>query len=146
MKKIVCLPSMRSLPSAMSLVSRIDLMLKEHHCERQILPNCMEFRSESSLSVQSYVHQCVLELPEGTSKKSWNLYSTRTLSCYYLHKCIEANPFLKIIVLLGLHILSVHLDIYCSNELLRQGLVHLGHSGVPISCPISRSQWKEFSL
>ena len=64
--------------------------------------------------------------------------TTRTLSCYYLHTSIKSNPFLNIVVLLGLQALSVVLEIYCSNELLRQGLVHIDHSGVPI-CWIGRN-------
>ena len=93
----------------------------------------MELLRGPSIQALSYSHQSVLELHECTLRNFWNLRSTRTSSCYFLHTCVEANHSLKILVLLGLQMLSAILDISYSNELLRQFLAHLDHNVVPIS-------------
>ena len=65
---MVCLPSLLSLPPAMSPVTRIDLMLKNNLYGIQILSHCMELRRDPSVQALSCSHQCVLELHEYPSK------------------------------------------------------------------------------
>ena len=76
----------------------------------------------------------------------WNPRNARTSSCYLHHGCVEANLFLRNLVLLCPRNLSAISALSCPNELLHQIVVLLGHNGAPILWPFWRSLLKEILL
>ena len=83
---------------------------KNNLCGIQPLSTCREY---CNLTHQfgNHVFTCVsLNLHGCTSRNFRNSRNTRTSSCYFLHKCVEANLFLRNLVLLGYKFLLIHFD------------------------------------
>ena len=115
-------------------------------CETQTLSNRQEFKRASSIQAQMLFHQSVPELLENQSRNVWNPRNTRTSSCYFLHGCVEANMFLRNLVLLCPWSVSAISALSCPDELLHQTVVILGYHGAPVFWPFWRSPLKEILL
>ena len=94
----------------------------------------------------SYSTSVSLNCSKNKSRNVWNPRNTRTSSCYFLHWCVEANLFLRNLVLLCPRTLSAILALSCPSELRRQIVVLLGQNGAPILWPFLRSLLKEILL
>ena len=144
-KKMVCLPSLLSLPPAMSPVSRIELMLKGQPRNT----NSCQLYGTMTRPINSGAIKNPPAYPWIARKYTKDFVGILTvleprLVCS-LQKCVQANHSPKNVVSFVQMLQSI-LESSYSGELLRQFLALLDHSGTPISWPISRSLLKEISL
>ena len=75
--------------------------------------------------------QIVLGLLGSKPWNFWKPHSTRTSSCCFLDELVEANVFLRNLVLHVLRTLSAVLALSCPTEALRQIVFHLDRNDAP---------------
>ena len=87
---------------------------------------------------QMVFHQNVLELLESNPRNVGNPHITRLLSCCFLHEQVEANTFLRNLLLHVFQTISATLALSCPNALRRQIVIHLDRDDAPFLQPFWR--------
>ena len=131
-KKMVCLPSLLSRPPTMSPDLRIEGTSKEHpSMEQEFFP--FVWNSDVIHQLRHYHILTSVSLNGKnvyTKRNFWNSCNTRTSSCYFLYKCVEANLSPRIFALRHSEMLSA-VWTHRFHGQRRQFLVHIDHNNVP---------------